>query len=280
MDHGNPPLNSSTLHVNITVVDENDNNPKFEQAMYSVEVWENETIGGHVVQVKATERDSATGSRIGYNISAGDPHGQFKIFHTSGKIVVQKPLDREIIPNYTLRVTATDNGNPPRYGETSVTVLLRDVNDRTPVFQFQDYQSEVKEDSPVGSTVTTVQATDMDSAENTVLTYSIASGDPDDHLNIKTVKKDGKYLGVVTVKNVLDRETKDLYKVVVQVSDGLHNSSVMLEVRLTDVNDRDPEFNSSLQYSADVAKAECLYYEGCPYCSGRYDMSTGFSRTK
>ena len=83
MDHGNPPLNSSTLHVNITVVDENDNNPKFEQATYSVEVWENETIGGHVVQVKATERDSATGSHIGYNISAGDPHGQFKIFYTS-----------------------------------------------------------------------------------------------------------------------------------------------------------------------------------------------------
>lgn len=47
------------------------------------------------------------------------------------------------------------------------------------------------------------------------LTYSIASGDPDDHLNIKTVKRDRKYLGVVTVKNVLDRETKDLYKVVV-----------------------------------------------------------------
>ena len=83
MDHGSPPLNSSTLHVNITVADENDNNPKFEQAMYRVEVWENETIGGHVVQVKATERDSATGSRIGYNISAGDPHGQFKIFYTS-----------------------------------------------------------------------------------------------------------------------------------------------------------------------------------------------------
>ena len=81
MDQGNPPLNSSTLYVNITVVDENDNNPKFEQATYSVEVWENETIGGHVVQVKATERDSSIGSRIGYNISAGDPHGHFKIFY-------------------------------------------------------------------------------------------------------------------------------------------------------------------------------------------------------
>ena len=83
MDQGTPPLNSSKLHVNITLVDENDNNPKFERPMYSVEVWENETIGGHVVQVKATERDSAIGSRIGYNISAGDPYGQFKIFYDS-----------------------------------------------------------------------------------------------------------------------------------------------------------------------------------------------------
>lgn len=83
MDQGTPPLNSSTLHVNISLVDENDNNPHFEKPMYSVEVWENETIGGHVVQVKATEKDSAVGSHIGYNISAGDSYGQFKIFFDS-----------------------------------------------------------------------------------------------------------------------------------------------------------------------------------------------------
>ena len=83
MDQGTPPLNSSILHVNISLVDENDNNPHFEKPMYSVEVWENETIGGHVVQVKATEKDSAVGSHIGYNISAGDPYGQFKIFFDS-----------------------------------------------------------------------------------------------------------------------------------------------------------------------------------------------------
>ena len=48
------------------------------------------------------------------------------------------------------------------------------------------------------------------------LTYSIAIGDPDDHLNITTVKRDGKYFGVVTVESLLDRETKDLYKLVVR----------------------------------------------------------------
>ena len=43
------------------------------------------------------------------------------------------------------------------------------MNDRTPVFQFRDYQSEVSEDSPVGKTVTTLEASDMDSAENTMV---------------------------------------------------------------------------------------------------------------
>lgn len=81
MDKGVPQQNSSTLHVNITVVDENDNNPKFEQAIYSVQIWENETAGSHVIWLKATEKDSAQGSVIGYNISAGDPQGQFKIFY-------------------------------------------------------------------------------------------------------------------------------------------------------------------------------------------------------
>lgn len=47
--------------------------------------------------------------------------------------------------------------------------MLKDVNDRTPVFQFRDYRSEVSEDSPVGTTVTTLEASDMDSAENTVV---------------------------------------------------------------------------------------------------------------
>lgn len=41
------------------------------------------------------------------------------------------------------------------------------------------------------------------------------------------------------------------------VSDDLHNSTVLLEVRLTDVNDRNPAFNSSIQYSANVPEVCC-----------------------
>ena len=43
------------------------------------------------------------------------------------------------------------------------------------------------------------------------------------------------------------------------MSDGLHNSSVMLEIRLIDVNDRNPEFNSSIHYSAYVPEVSGKY---------------------
>lgn len=61
-----------------------------------------------------------------------------------------------------------------------MTILLKDINDRTPVFKFQDYQGEISEDSSVGTTVTIVEATDKDSLENTMvlfrLTFSTTNG--------------------------------------------------------------------------------------------------------
>ena len=47
------------------------------------------------------------------------------------------------------------------------------------------------------------------------LTYSILSGDPNGNLGMTTTKSGGKYLGEVTVAKPLDRETKDLYKLIV-----------------------------------------------------------------
>ena len=39
---------------------------------------------------------------------------------------------------------------------------MEDINDNPPVFEAAEYSSEVKESVAVGSTVTTVRATDLD----------------------------------------------------------------------------------------------------------------------
>lgn len=48
--------------------------------------------------------------------------------------------------------------------------------------------------------------------------------------------------GIVTVSGALDRETKQLYKLVVYAAEGLHYSTVSLHVNVLDVNDHPPKF--------------------------------------
>ena len=54
-----------------------------------------------------------------------------------------------------------------------VTVVLRDVNDNRPVFSQSTYRASVNENTPVGTTVAIVSATDGDSGTNGEVTYSL-----------------------------------------------------------------------------------------------------------
>lgn len=91
MDKGTPQLNSTTLQLNITIIDANDNNPQFDKLTYTADISENANIGDHVIKVSATEKDSGLASVIGYNISAGDPENHFSIDHNT--VIVKCLLD-------------------------------------------------------------------------------------------------------------------------------------------------------------------------------------------
>jgi protocadherin Fat 4 len=56
-DGGNPSL-SSTVTVYMNVIDRNDNAPIFDPVTYSVQIYENVTIGSSIVTVRATDVDS------------------------------------------------------------------------------------------------------------------------------------------------------------------------------------------------------------------------------
>ncbi len=43
-------------------------------------------------------------------------------------------LDREVIDEYTVVVTATDSGSPPLSSQKTFAVRLSDVNDNAPMF--------------------------------------------------------------------------------------------------------------------------------------------------
>lgn len=79
----------------------------------------------------------------------------------------------------------------------------------------------VSEDLPVGHVVTTVKATDPDTP--TRITYSLAGEDAEKfNLDPDT--------GVLSLTDLLDRETKAKHKLYIQASDGIQKAETCLTI--------------------------------------------------
>ncbi|KAF3838408.1 hypothetical protein F7725_010176 [Dissostichus mawsoni] len=130
-------------------------------------------------------------------------------------MVLQKTLDREKQEQISLVLTAVDGGEPQMSGTMLIVINVLDVNDNAPVFTQPTYKTAVTENSPKGTVVATVTASDADQDSN---------------------------------DSVLDRETASQYNITVTCSDeGVPSlsSSVTLTLQISDMNDNAPVFDSS-----------------------------------
>ncbi|XP_013785873.1 cadherin-related tumor suppressor-like, partial [Limulus polyphemus] len=141
----------------------------------------------HVNDVNDHEPDEDTGinSHIYYSIASGNEKRWFSLDFQTGLITTAQPLnreeqdfvelkisardggpnpllDREIISLYTIKVVAMDKGIPPLSSTVTLFLNVLDVNDNDPVFYPKQYYAVVKEDVPIGTSVTRVTAVDQD----------------------------------------------------------------------------------------------------------------------
>ncbi|KAF3838367.1 hypothetical protein F7725_010135 [Dissostichus mawsoni] len=90
-------------------------------------------------------------------------------------------LDRELVSDYNITITATDEGSPPLSSSKTVQLSVADINDNPPVFEEQCYSSYVTENNKPGSTLCSVTARDPDWRQNVngapVSSYLSVNGD-------------------------------------------------------------------------------------------------------
>ncbi len=86
--------------------------------------------------------------------------------------MLQKALDREKQAVIRLILTAIDGGKPPKSGTLSIVVNVMDVNDNKPIFSKPLYKVKVKENSPIGTKIISVSASDLDEDINSEIQYS------------------------------------------------------------------------------------------------------------
>lgn len=102
-DSGNPARNS-TLILNITIMDENDNAPIITNPTPVYSVVENVATGTLVGTVNAMDADSGLNSLVRFEIIEGNTADRFFIVPETGDIFTNATIDREMVDIYFLTV--------------------------------------------------------------------------------------------------------------------------------------------------------------------------------
>lgn len=150
-----------------------------------IEENSNATFPSNVFFMQVADDDQTTDFRainrtsIDYRI-VPEPH-PFLVSHSNFSTFdfiamgINKTLDREQTPNFTLVLTVENVVEPTLRTETTIVIRVLDVNDNTPEFSLEDYQGSVFEGSPEGMEVLQVHAYDLDEGENGTVTYYISN---------------------------------------------------------------------------------------------------------
>ncbi|XP_067672062.1 protocadherin Fat 4-like [Haliotis asinina] len=221
----------------ITVEDVNDNSPTFSSPSYRFSIYKNDTIGTTVGWVNASDPDAGNNGRVKYSIQhITSPI--FKLNPDTGEITVNYTLGDDYVGQVYIAITAEDQGPPSdrRTSVASVVVVINDVDLYAPVFDSPTYNRTVPEDTSVNSLLMQIIARDGDSGD--IVTYTVISGDDDNTFSLDSNS------GVLTLVRSLDRESRDLYNLTVQASDGTKSSDATVVITVGDVNDNSPRFDN------------------------------------
>jgi len=229
------PQKLDTTYVEIIVLDANDNAPLFLRDSYQGTVFEDAPVYTSVLQISASDKDAGSNGRLSYTFVGGDDgEGDFFIEPYSGIIRTARKLDRENVPVYNLKAFAVDKGFPPLKASVSVQVSVLDINDNAPVFDKDELFIRVEENSPVGSVVARISATDPDEGTNAQIMYQIVEG------NVPEVFQLDIFNGDLTALSDLDYESRREYVIVVQATSAPLVSRATVHIQLVDVNDNQP----------------------------------------
>ncbi|XP_051972970.1 protocadherin gamma-A6-like isoform X12 [Xyrauchen texanus] len=240
-------------HVTVEILDVNDNSPVFPEDKINLEISESAAPGARFILSSANDPDVGVNGIQNYIISAND-HFILKLHSGPGgvrnaEMVLQKPLDRERHPRLSLIVTAIDGGNPQRSGNVKIEITVLDVNDNAPVFNQSVYRAIIAENSPKGTYIITVNASDADSGVNSLVSYSFTNKKV-----IGEIFELYESTGVITLTGVLDYEKAKKYEIGIEAKDqgGLGDSAKVI-VDLIDVNDNAPVI-SVMSFSSPVSE--------------------------
>lgn len=225
----------STLIVNVT--DSNEYSPVCSSSLITRVIVEN--IEPTNIPLGCSDSDKGPNGDLVYNIISGNTNNDFTVTST-GSVRPNNPLDYESTQSYQLQIQVADSGNPPRSITVTVRVTVSPKNEFDPIIHNGPFSVSVVENTNIGYTVFSVNATDDDAGDDGILAYNLLP-----EQTAFGITNQGHLL----VTGLIDREVRSQYSFTITVNDEgtmRSTSSVSAVINVLDVDDSPPQFNQSL----------------------------------
>uniref|UniRef100_A0A672QC04 Photoreceptor cadherin n=1 Tax=Sinocyclocheilus grahami TaxID=75366 RepID=A0A672QC04_SINGR len=248
-------LDFAVTTVTIRVVDLNNHPPTFfgengPQNVFELTMYEHPPEGEFLRGLKITVNDSDQGSNAKFHLRLVGPGRMLRVVpqtvlnEAQVTVLVEDSaaMDFEKSQFLTFKLLAIEIDTPERFSATAdIIIHLLDTNDNAPKFSSDFYIARIPENSPGGSSVVSVTATDPDSGLWGVVKYSIYGSGADLFL----IQPDS---GIIYTQPwaSLDAEVKSKYNFYVKAedSDGKYSLAEVF-VTIMDLNDHSPAFNEN-----------------------------------
>uniref|UniRef100_A0A3P9MBZ2 Cadherin domain-containing protein n=1 Tax=Oryzias latipes TaxID=8090 RepID=A0A3P9MBZ2_ORYLA len=227
----------------IDVLDLNDNAPIINVKSLSNPIPENAPPGTEVGIINVQDRDSERNRQVRCYIESNSPFKLVPSIKNYYSVVSTGQLDRELVSDYNITISATDEGSPPLSSSKTVHLSVADINDNPPVFEEQSYSAYVSENNQAGYTLCSVSARDPDWRQNGTVIYSLLDAEVNGAPVSSYVSVNGD-TGLIHAVRSFDYEQLRSFQVQVMARDNGSpplSSNVSVSVFISDVNDNSPQ---------------------------------------
>ncbi|XP_030223919.1 protocadherin beta-15-like [Gadus morhua] len=234
---------SSDTKVIIRITDVNDNSPAISLISLTNPIPEDVSPGTEVGLINVQDRDFGRNQKVRCAIQQTVPFKLIPSIKNYYSLVTTEKLDRELVSEYNITISSTDEGSPPLSSVKVVHISIADVNDNPPVFEEQSYSSHVRENNKPGHSLCSVKAHDPDWRQNGTVIYSLLPGEVNGAPVSSYLSVNGD-TGLVQSVRSFDYEQFRSFKVYVMARDNGSpplRSNVTVSVFITDVNDNTPQ---------------------------------------
>ncbi|XP_044282562.1 cadherin-19-like isoform X2 [Varanus komodoensis] len=240
---------SATTTVMITLLDVNDNPPRFQHRRYEMYVSEGAAVGTILGKIMADDSDIGKNAAMDFVIE-GDTSQIVQIITNDetqeGMVILNQQVDYESQRIYDMKVKGSNRYIDKRFLKEDTkfedTALLRirvvDV-DEPPVFISEEFLMEIAEEEMNGSIVGIVSARDPDTV-NSSIRYSIVP-----HKDLTELFSINEHNGTISTTGPLDRETAAWHNLTVIATETINShqtSEANVYIQVLDINEYAPEF--------------------------------------